>query len=72
MSRLIEFDETYRAEVLMVPYKLNYFFDQIRPRADPGRGKNMSKRGKQYSFFAYIFLPNLEPWPGSDEQIMRG
>ena len=30
-------------EVLMVPYKCCCFFGQIRPGADPGRGKNRSR-----------------------------
>ena len=32
-----------RYEVLMVPYKCCCFFGQIRPGADPGRGKNRSQ-----------------------------
>ena len=31
-----------RDEVIMVPYKCCCFFGQIRPGADPGRGKNRS------------------------------
>ena len=40
-----------RDEVLMVPYKCCFFFGQIRPGADPGRGKNRSRGPSSTNFF---------------------
>ena len=39
----MDFDETWYAWVLNVPYKtIGFFFGQIRPGAGPGQGKNRS------------------------------
>ena len=42
-NHLIDFDETWYGGSTQVPLQVLLFFGQIRPGADPGRGKNRSR-----------------------------
>ena len=42
-NRLMDFDETWYGWSTQGPLQVLLFFGQIRPGADPGRGKNMSR-----------------------------
>ena len=44
-NRLMDFDETWYGWSTQGPLQVLLFFGQIRPGADPGRGKNRSRGG---------------------------
>ena len=66
-NRLMDFDETWYGWSTQGPLQVLLFFGQIRPGADPGRGKNRS-RGSPSSgnfFFrpeGYSSKPNALQW----------
>ena len=66
-NRLMDFDETWYGWSTQGPLQVLLFFGQIRPGADPGRGKNRS-RGSPSSgnfFFrpeGYSNKPNAKQW----------
>ena len=52
-NRLIDFDETWYGWSTQGPLQVLLFFGQIRPGADPGRGKN---RSRGVPFFRKLLL----------------
>ena len=52
-NRLMDFDETWYGWSTQGPLQVLLFFGQIRPGADPGRGKN---RSRGVPFFRKLLL----------------